>query len=290
MRERLFHSCLTCVFVLAGSTLSAWAQPVPPAAPPAPEAHLWQVSMSSGGFLGVGVKEIDSDRAKELKLHEEAGVEVTRVEEDSPAAKAGLKVGDAVLQFNGQHVEGIEQFSRFVHETPPGRGVKLTVSRDGNVQTIAARIGTRKSFDFGGSQAPLAIEIPRIEMPPMPDIPRNIMMWRSSMLGIEAEPLRGQLADYFGVKEGVLVRSVMKESAAEKAGLKAGDVILKVNEARVATPGEVTSALRSREGKKSVPISLIRDRKEMTLNATMESDASETPRPARAPRPKAVRM
>jgi serine protease Do len=287
MRERLYRNCLMCAFVLVGSpsTASLRAQPAPMAAP---DVHMWQASTSGGSFLGVGVKEIDSDRARELKLREEAGVEITRVEEDSPAAKAGLKVGDAVLQFNGQRVEGIEQFSRFVRETPPGREVKLTVSRDGNVRTIAAKIGSRKGFAYG-SQAPFAVEMPRIEIPPMPDIPRNIMMWRSSMLGIEAEPLRGQLADYFGVKEGVLVRSVAKDSTAEKAGLRAGDVILKVNETRVSTPGEVTGALRSLEGKKSVPIVLMRDRKEMTLSATLESDASETPRPARAIRPKAIR-
>src|SRR5579862_1905171 len=71
-------------------------------------------------FIGVGVEEIDADRAKTLKLSEEAGVEVTRVERDSPAEKAGLKTGDAVLQYNGQRVEGMEQFSRLVRETAPG--------------------------------------------------------------------------------------------------------------------------------------------------------------------------
>jgi serine protease Do len=244
----------------------------PPAAPPAPpDVHVWKAAPSSGSFLGVGVKEIDSDRAKELKLREESGVEITRVEDNSPAAKAGLKVGDVVLQYNGQRIEGIEQFSRFVRETPPGREVKLTVSRDGNMQAIAARIGSRKAVAY----APAVPELPRIEMPPMPDIPHNLMMWRSSMLGIEAEPLRGQLAQYFGAKEGVLVRSVTRDSAAEKAGLKAGDVILKVNGTAVTTPGEITSVMRSLEGKTSVPIVLLRDHREMTVTATLESDRSD---------------
>src|SRR6478736_5204357 len=87
-----------------------------------PQAPVVRMAPGSGtSYLGVNLREIDSERAKQLKLREEAGVELTRIEEDSPAARAGLKVGDAVLAYNGQRVEGIEQFSRFVRETPPGR-------------------------------------------------------------------------------------------------------------------------------------------------------------------------
>src|ERR1700674_706232 len=76
---------------------------------------------ASGSFLGVGIQEIDGNRAKELKLPEEAGVEVTRIAPDSPAEKAGIKTGDVVTQYNGQRVEGMDQFSRMVRETPAGR-------------------------------------------------------------------------------------------------------------------------------------------------------------------------
>src|SRR5258708_1258396 len=91
--------------------------PVPPVAPvPAPRAMPVVISTSNtgGSFLGVGIKEIETDRAKALKLKEEAGVEITRVDENSPAEKAGLKSGDVIMEYNGQHVEGIEQFSRLV--------------------------------------------------------------------------------------------------------------------------------------------------------------------------------
>lgn len=252
-----------CALALAAGIPAALAQD---------DVRVWATAAASGpSFLGVGVKEIDSERAKELKLREEAGVEITRVEDDSPAATAGLKVGDAVLQFNGQRVEGIEQFSRFVRETPPGREVRLLISRGGSTQTITAKIGQRKNMIVVPSTS---FEMPRIEMPPMPDIPHAMMMSRSGMLGIEAEPLRGQLADFFGVKEGVLVRQVNKDSAAEKAGVKAGDVILRINDQKVATPSEIGSALRAaaRDNKKTVPLVIVRDHKETTLTATVESD------------------
>src|SRR6476646_10865553 len=84
-----------------------------------------------GGFLGVGIQETA------------AGVEVTRIAPDSPAEKAGIKTGDVVTQYNGQRVEGMEQFSRIVRETPVGREVKLGIMRNGAPQTIAVRVVAR---------------------------------------------------------------------------------------------------------------------------------------------------
>src|SRR5208337_722283 len=95
-------------------------------------------------YLGVSLAEIDANRAKELKLKEDYGVEITRVEEGSPAEKAGVKPGDVVLEYNGQRVEGMEQFGRMVRETPAGREVKLTISRDGAPQTLSAMLAARK--------------------------------------------------------------------------------------------------------------------------------------------------
>jgi serine protease Do len=244
------------------------------------------VRISLGGsFLGVGVAEVDAERAKALKLKEERGVEITNIEEGSPAAKAGLQKGDVVLEFNGQRVEGTEQFVRLVRETPAGRQIKLSVSRGGAAQTVTATVEKRKFTGRSGSFVMPRIEIPNVHVQ-MPDIPRAMMSWRSAMLGIEAESVDSQLAEYFGVKEGVLVRSVIKASAAEKAGLKAGDVITKVDAARVSAPREITNAIRSKQGG-TFPLTLVRDRKEMTLNVTLEQPRSE--REIR-PRPRTVRV
>jgi Trypsin-like serine proteases, typically periplasmic, contain C-terminal PDZ domain len=180
------------------------------------------VKSTSGSFLGIGVAEIDTERAKILNLKEERGVEVTHVEEDGPAAHGGIKAGDVVLEYNGQRVEGLEQFIRMVRETPAGREVKLAVSRAGSPQTLLVKTGARKMTVARSGD--VRVELPDFQMP---DMPRPYMSWRSSMLGIEAESLDSQLAQYFGVKQGVLVRSVVRGSAAEKAGFRAGDVILK---------------------------------------------------------------
>jgi serine protease Do len=222
-------------------------------------------TFTSGSYLGVMVQEIDSERAKALKLPEEAGVEITRVESDSPADKAGLKTGDVILQYNGQRVEGMEQFSRLVRETPVGRDTKLNIVRDGAPQTVTAKVGARRAL-------PGFVPLPsdRFEIR-IPDIPRSFMSWRSPALGVEAESLDGQLAQFFGVKEGVLVRSVIKGGAAEKAGIRAGDVITRVGDTRVATPADISSALRSSKGKQ-VAVVVMRDHKETTVNVTLGDD------------------
>ena len=219
--------------------------------------------------MGVNLAEIDANRAKELKLKEDYGVEISRVEENSPAEKAGVKTGDVVLEYNGQRVEGMEQFGRMVRETPPGREAKLTISRNGAVQTLTAVLGSRK-FPFSGNFPP-GFEVPEFHMP---DIPQIFTTIRSPMLGVEAESLGTQLAVYFGVKEGVLVRSVLENTPAQKAGIKAGDVITKVDGMAVSAPSELSNAVRAANAKKTYAIELVRDRKPVTVSVNVE-DRSE---------------
>lgn len=107
----------------------------------------------------------------------------------------------------------------------------------------------------------------------MPDIPRAFMTWRSPTLGIESESLNPQLAEFFGVKDGVLVRSVTKDSTAEKSGFKAGDVIVKVDGEKVTTPREISSILQASRSKKTLPVTVIRHQKEVVLNVVLEENS-----------------
>jgi serine protease Do len=242
------------VFLAAGLTAGLGIGQIPPSAPRA------AVFPGSGSFLGVAIQEIESSRAKELKLPEEAGVEVTRIAPDSPAEKAGIKTGDVITQYNGQRVDGMEEFSRMVRETPVGREVKIAIIRDGVPQTIAVRVVSRPAIS--GQLIPAPVQAPFASR--FPDMPQTHMTWRSTMLGIEAEALDGQLAEFFGVKEGVLVRTVNQGSAADRAGIKAGDVIVRVDDAKVATPADISARLRGLRGR-SVSVVVVRDRKEISV-------------------------
>lgn len=269
----------SCAVLLAGG-LGAQSQDFFQAQA-APQVYEYHTALS-GSYLGVNLAEIDTNRARELKLKEPTGVEITRVEEGSPADKAGLKPNDVVLEYNGQHVEGMEQFGRLVRETPSGREARLLISRNGVTQTVIATVAVRKVKAFGGNPKDFIPDMPEIHIPDMPQV---FSMWRSPMLGVEAEALGSQLAEYFGVKQGVLVRSVLKDSAAEKAGIKAGDVITKVDGVSVTTPNELSSAVRSASSKKTFPLELMRDHHETAVNVTVDDGGSERV----APRTRVIR-
>ena len=253
------------IFVLGFAAQAMFAAP-PGETPRARTAGNRVVVTRGSSYLGVAVVELTADRAKELHLKDERGVEVTCVDADSPAAKAGLKPGDVVTEYNGERVEGGEQFIRLVRETPAGRAAKLTVWRNGGNQTLSATIGQRQpgvlAFSFDGPEVMAMPSMPDMPVmpavPAMPDMPRTLMSWRSPLLGIESEALNPQLAEFFGVKEGVLVRSVTSNSTAEKAGFKAGDVIIKVDGQPVVSPKEVSSILQSARAKKTLPITVVR--------------------------------
>src|SRR5690242_12087153 len=110
-----------------------------------PRGRAAQIVRSDRPWLGIGVKDItDAEQAKKFNLKETRGVEITNVDENSPASKAGIKEGDVVLEYNGQRVEGGEQLSRLVRETPIGRGVSIGVWRNGGMQTLNATIEAAK--------------------------------------------------------------------------------------------------------------------------------------------------
>ena len=143
--------------------------------------------------------------------------------------------------------------------------------RNGAAQTLTATVGERKGTVFPGD-GDWNINMPEIRPMPNIEIPHLQMGYQSSMLGIEGESLASQeqLAEFFGVKDGVLVKVVKKGSAAEKAGMKAGDVIVKVEDSTVSTTTEVTRALRGLRSRKNFNVTVVRNKKEIPLTVTMD--------------------
>jgi len=230
-------------------------------------------------YLGIGVVDIDAERAKALNLKEVRGAEVTKVYDDSPAAKAGIKQGDVILEYNGQQVEGYDQLMRMVRETPVGHQARIVLSRNGASQTVTATLEAGKNAWSSWSSDSGSWNFPMPPIPPMPpiDIPQIQTIYRNPALGIYGESLseNAQFAEFLGVKEGVLVKQVLKNSAAEKAGIKAGDVIQKIDDTTVSTTREINSAVRAARGKKTVNVTIMRNKKEMQLPVTIETTPAE---------------
>ena len=242
-------------------------------------------AFGGGSWLGVEIHEVTADNVKELKLSAERGVLLSEIVPDSPAAKAGLKANDVVVELNGQHIEGTAQFRRMIREVPAGRAVQLTVWRDGKTQTFSVTLGKAEERHHAWKQAFPSHDFV-FRMPDIPEIPH--MEWNGGAmfiarpkLGIDAEDLDGQLGSYFGAPdgEGVLVRGVNAGSPAEKAGLKAGDVIVKLDGERIRTVGDLREKLAEKREKKTVNLGVLRNRSEISLSVEVEQP--KTPKPRR---------
>lgn len=244
------------------------------------------------GWLGVEIGDVTAQKAKDLKLSSERGVIVSSVAQESPAAKAGLKANDVILQYNGENVEGAEQFRRLVRETPPNRAATLEISREGKTQNLSVTLGDRADAESGQWQSSLhPLQNLRFAMPntkwnnsafASPDV--FFMNAPKPVLGITAEDLSGQLGAYFGAPkdQGVLVRDVQSASPAAKAGLKAGDVIISAGGKPVKSLAGLREQLPARNLDKSVtlPLQVIRRGSQMTLSVTIEPPQRPEPPPA----------
>jgi C-terminal processing protease CtpA/Prc len=267
------HTLATALLVAALAVPAAGGDPQPetPAAP-RPPAHLYAAGRS---YLGVDIQDVTKDRVSALKLKEERGVEITMVDADAPAGKAGLREHDVILQFNDTAVESEEQLRRLIRETPAGRTVTLGISRDGAPMKVSVQLAEHSKV--------VAESAPRIVVPRIPQFPRNGMDFPqiqiqtySSILGAQTENLTRQLGDYFGVKngEGILVRSVEKGSAAEKAGLKAGDVIIRADNEKLTDRSDLAQILRKHRGGGPLNLVVMRDKHEQPITVTLPDRSS----------------
>jgi serine protease Do len=242
------------------------------------------VADAQGGRIGVSVRDLnDDDKSK-------AGVVVDEVTPGDPADKAGIKAGDTITDFDGERVRSSRQFSRLVLETPPGRSVQAVLSRSGQHVTVNV---TPESSSWGDNFGMRLLDAPRVRVAPTPptpprpatpppppsafrwdDGPFNLLVARGSYLGVTMENLSGQLADYFGVKDGVLITSVQEDSAASKAGIKAGDIITRFNDSRVYEMSDVTHAMSRMDSGADFTIEVMRDRKTQTLKGKLDTRSS----------------
>jgi len=266
------------VHILAVLAVVVTVMAVPSLAQPGGQPYMFysEEPWGGGSYLGVDTRDVTPDRLSALHLKDERGVEVTMVDQDAPAGKAGLKEHDVILTINNQEVESVEQLRRLIHEIPAGRTIDVGISRDGQLSTLKAQLaernktfGSNREFNWVMPPNMPAINIPKINIPEM-DFQVVTVMRSPSRSGLMVENLTPQLGDFFGAKSGsgVLVRSVEKGSRAETAGFHAGDVIVKVNGSVVNDCSDFTRLLKGHTASK-VTVTVLRDRKEQNLTITL---------------------
>jgi len=229
---------------------------------------------ASQGYLGVGLHDVDTDRASQLKLKEARGVEVTTIDHDAPAGKAGLKIHDVILGMNGQPIVGQAQLTRMLHDTPAGHTVTLLISRDGQQQTLSVQLADRATIEADAWSQHIPVPDPDSDNSQPAGTGGSFGNGIFSSLtanpfytGLDLDMLGPQLANYFGVHDGqgLLVKRVDDNSPAAAAGLRAGDVITRLNGENVATTSQWIHAIHANRGKQ-VQLTVIRDKREGTVD------------------------
>ncbi len=255
------------------------------------------MASKSQGYLGVNIRDVGDEQIAQLKLKESRGAEVTSVDHDGPAGKAGLREHDVILQMNGTVIEGEDQLRRMLRETPAGRTVSLVISRDGQVQTLSTMLANRLELERKAWEDHWRVPVPSEEVVPAP-APQSAsgtsstansksqsffspgaaarsghalmgaLSIGSSYTGAMVETMGPQLAEFFGTPgAGVLVHSVDANSPAANAGLRAGDVVVRVNATKMTSSGDWMKVVRENRGK-AVAVVVLRDKKEQTLTLT----------------------
>jgi membrane-associated protease RseP (regulator of RpoE activity) len=229
--------------------------------------------LSGGTFLGVHVEDVSKENMSRYGMRDVRGVGVTEVVKDSPAEKAGLRKDDVILRFDGESVTSTRKLTRLVSESSPDQNVRLTISRGGSEQEISLTLAERKGMNqiFNSKIGDKLFKIDKNNFPKIKDGDGNFVfsLGMHRRIGVSTQPLSKQLAEYFGVSEGILITSVTENSPAAKAGLKAGDVITAVDGEKIDSPGDVSRIInKKQEG--SVSLTVVRDRNTRTVTVTPE--------------------
>jgi S1-C subfamily serine protease len=230
------------------------------------------------GWLGVYIGE-----------NEDGEVEVVEVEKDSPADTAGLKKDDIILKFKDMEITGSKMLRDKIRMHKPGDKVAVVVDRNGKEMKISVKLGEYSEaniiHEFESSFPRLFPSepfkafpkdfkfdvIPRIQKP-------FLQFWgERKYIGVSLQELNPELAEYFGVEEGtgLLITKVTKDSPADEAGLKVGDVILSAEGKKVNKADKLSNMIQEKEKGEVVKLQIIRDKKKRTIEVKVEEDEGE---------------
>ncbi len=298
------------LLLMAGIGLAQQAA-APAAPPPMPDAPVeapeaFSLFIGGGSFLGVYAEDVNKENMARYGLRDARGVAITQVIKDSPAEKAGLRKDDVIVRFEDDSVTSVRKLNRLVSEVAPDQTVKLRISRGGGEQEVAVTIGKRnQSINAMGDWHGLdklkgldkieGLKDFELNMPPGANVWKWEGLGKDGMMfafgnhrriGISTTQLTKQLAEYFGIGDstGVLVTSVMDDSPAAKAGLKAGDVITAIDGEKVEDAGDLAQGINKKKDG-DVTLTLIRNKNQRTITVTPKED----PRPFPGATPQGVR-
>jgi len=218
---------------------------------------VWRADTDDGGgWLGVSIQDMTPRLARSLDVETTMGALVSNVIEESPAEAAGINDEDIIVEFDGRKIVDSEDLMDRVCEKKPGDEVGLVLMRGSERKSLTVTLGKQKNrhaFAFT----------------PPPMVSPHVQVYMShSSLGMEVEEIGDQLSEYFGApgNEGVLVTEVDEEGPAHKAGLKAGDILLKVGSQTIHEPDDIWDEVEEHKKGEMVSLEVLRDKTRTTLS------------------------
>ncbi|MBF8295664.1 MAG: hypothetical protein HW389_2209 [Bacteroidetes bacterium] len=225
-----------------------------------------KASATKKGWLGVAIQDITSQMEKAMDLKSNEGTLVSSVERKSPAQTAGIKDGDIIVQFAGKNIEDSNDLQKAVADTKPESKVTVVVMRKGEKKTLDVVVGKQPS------------KSKTIAVSPRATGNFNVLFGAQDYQGMSLRELNEQLGQYFGLTEGtgVLVWEVERGSSAEKAGVKAGDVITVVGKKKIRNLRDVSRALGIYDEGEKAEIEVLRKGTRQTLSLEVEEATDES--------------
>ncbi|NYF78263.1 PDZ domain-containing protein [Granulicella arctica] len=240
------------------------------------------------GYLGINFHTVGEDQVSVLRLKDAHGAEISVLDHDGPACKSGLREHDVILLMDGQPIVNEDVLRRLLHDTPPGKTVVFVISRDGQQQTISTQLANRDTVGEQAWEQHMTVHDPAEpdgaavhgsgflgnSAPSSNDVPRHGFMsttiLSSSYTGALLEVMGPQLQDYFGSETGLLVRAVDPNSPAAAAGMRAGDVVVKIEAMTVVNSVDWLRTVHDNRGK-PLSVVVLRDKKEQILTLIPDS-------------------
>jgi S1-C subfamily serine protease len=233
-------------------------------------------SRSSRGYLGVSVQRLRHSLKNAFDIPDNVnGLIISKVHDDTPADRAGLRDKDVIVRFNGKSVDSEDGFTRMIRATRPGSQATITVWRDGKTIDLTATMApvSDGAWSWSDDDGVTVVPTPRAApVPPVPPQAFSMFTGDHGHMGVHLQDLNPEIAEYFSAPgaRGALVWEVVEDSPAEVAGIKAGDIVVGVEGKDVSDSQDLREILSDFEAEETVSVRILRRGREQTLQVTLD--------------------